>query len=181
MRCLWRSRRSQACRGCKGGGRTVSDRLFDVEELFSAWVYRLKKENLGTCSYEDFIEMCGTPSCFHVCCTQAKPYHATPRHATPRHNINTQRSPPNRTAVACSLSWYEEREIEQTAHKSTSIVSIQRTKTAQHLSVRLLVTSTSRWTSVLLGLAATRIYPSNQPTKPNRQQSENDRKTREDP
>ena len=73
----------------------MSDRLFDVEELFSAWVYRLKKENLGTCSYEDFVEMCGTPSCFHVCCTQANPYHATPRHATTstlnvRHPIEPQ-------------------------------------------------------------------------------------------
>ena len=51
----------------------------------------------------------------------------------------------------------------------------------ERLSVRLLVASTSRWTSVLLGLAATRIYPSNQRSKPNRQQSENDRKTQGDP
>ena len=81
----------------------------------------------------------------------------------------------------CIKEVLEEKGIKQTAHKSTSIVSIQRMKTAQHLSVRLLVASTSRWTSVLLGLAATRIYPSNPRSKPNRRQSENDRKTQGDP
>ena len=81
----------------------MSDRLFDVEELFSAWVYRLKKENLGTCSYEDFIEMCGTPSCFHVCCTQAKPSHATPRHATPQHQHSTFATQSNRSRLLSQL------------------------------------------------------------------------------
>ena len=47
--------------------------------------------------------------------------------------------------------------LEQTIHWMTSIVS-----KPPCLSVRLLVTSTSRWTTVLLGLTATRIWVSQQ-------------------
>lgn len=70
MRCPRRSRRDTECRGCEGMKEGMRDRLFDVEELFSSWVYSLEKQNLGTCSYEDFVKLCGTPSCFDVCCTQ---------------------------------------------------------------------------------------------------------------
>ena len=42
-------------------------RLFSVDSLFENWLRQLKMRDLGTCSYEDFVKMCGTPECWDVC------------------------------------------------------------------------------------------------------------------